>query len=77
MENSWENEDRVNAVMVAVGNLPHDQSPIGIGFKLRHDPTSCRRCKANIAILELAAIIRMLENGESGFVELEATVNDT
>jgi hypothetical protein len=73
MEDTWENHNRFNAIFWAIGSMHHDQMPIGIGFKLRHDPTQCMRCKANIAALELQAIIRHYENDE----ELEGmTVDD-
>ena len=50
--------------MELIGMQHHDEIPIGMGFKLRHNPSSCRRCKANIALLEIAAILRMYENEE-------------
>jgi hypothetical protein len=62
MEDSWNNGDRFGAIAQAIGRLPHDQTPLGLGFKLTHNPTTCVRCKADIASLELSAIIRMLEN---------------
>lgn len=61
MESSWENSDRFGAIGAAIGRVPHDQVPIGLGFKLRHNPASCVHCKAQIAALELAAIIRLME----------------
>lgn len=61
MEDTWNNSDRFGAIGTAIARLPHDQSPIGLGFKLRHNPASCVHCKAQIAALELASIIRMLE----------------
>lgn len=62
MEDNWNNSDRHAAVAQAIARLPHDQTPIGLGFKLRHNPTTCVRCKAEIANLELAAIIKIQEN---------------
>lgn len=62
MEDTWNNSDRHGAIAQALGRLPHDQTPIGIGFKLRHNPSTCVRCKADIANLELAAIIKIQEN---------------
>jgi len=64
MEESWNNLDRIGAINQALYKLPHDQEPIGMGFKLRHNPTTCIRCRATIAILELGRIIYILENGE-------------
>lgn len=65
MEMEWNNLARIGAIHQALYRLPHDQEPIGIGFKLRHNPTNCIRCRANIATLELRRIIEILENGES------------
>lgn len=62
MEDSWDNSDRFHAISLAIGRVPHDQVPIGMGFKLRHNPTTCVPCKAQIAMLELMTIVRMLEN---------------
>jgi len=64
MESSWGNPERIGALMELIGMQHHDQIPIAMGFKLRHNPASCRRCKANIALLELAAILKMYENQE-------------
>lgn len=61
MESSWENSDRFAAISAAIAMVPHAQVPIGLGFKLRHNPASCIHCKAQIAALELAAIVRILE----------------
>ena len=65
MESEWENSDRFGAIAQAISRVPHDQVPIGLGFKLRHNPASCVHCKAQIASLELAAIIRLMENERS------------
>ncbi len=64
MEDEWNNVSRFGAINQALYRLPHDQEPIGIGFKLRHSPATCIRCRANIALLELGTILRILENGE-------------
>lgn len=64
MDAVWNNESRFNALTIALSRLSHDQTAIGLGFKLRHSPTSCARCRANIAVLELAAIMHQLENQE-------------
>lgn len=61
MEDSWENSDRFGAIGDAISRVPHTQVPIGLGFKLRHNPASCVHCKAQIAALELASIIRLME----------------
>lgn len=61
MEATWDNSDRFGAIGAAISRVPHDQVPIGLGFKLRHNPASCTHCKAQIAALELASIIRLLE----------------
>lgn len=62
MEDSWNNSDRFAAIAQAIARTPHDQTPIGIGFKLRHNPSTCVHCKATIASLELAAILKIQEN---------------
>jgi hypothetical protein len=72
MEQTWNNHNRFNAVFLAINQMHHDQTPIGIGFKLRHDPTQCVRCKANIAALELQAIINNYEIDE----EMEDVIVD-
>lgn len=69
MEDSWNNSDRFAAIAQAIGRVPHDQTPIGLGFKLRHNPATCVHCKAQIASLELAAIVRMLETERAERVE--------
>jgi len=63
MEDTWDNSTRFEAINNAIANLPHDQYPMGMGFRLAHNPTNCRRCKASIATLELASIIRYMEEG--------------
>lgn len=65
MDSEWTNESRYGAIIQALYRLPHDQEPTGIGFKLRHSPTTCTRCRANIAANEMRRIIEILENGES------------
>jgi len=62
MEESWNNVDRFNAINSALVMVPHQQDPIGLGFRLRHDPTKCVRCKALIAVLELGGIMRVMES---------------
>lgn len=64
MDSVWNNQTRLDAITIALSRLPHDQVAIGLGFKLRHNPTSCARCRGNISVLELGAIIRQLENQE-------------
>ena len=64
MESNWDNPQRIGVLFEVIGRLPHDQMPRGMGFSLSHNPTSCLRCKANIALLELSAVIRILENAD-------------
>ena len=61
MEDHWDNSDRFGAIAQAIARIPHEQIPTGLGFKLIHNPTSCVHCKARIASLELASIMRMME----------------
>jgi hypothetical protein len=61
MDQVWDNSSRFYAINEAIARLHHDESAIGLGFKLRHNPTSCFKCRATIASLELAAIVRELE----------------
>jgi hypothetical protein len=75
MENVWDNGSRFDAINGAIGRLPHDQIAVGIGFGLRHSPTSCVRCRAYIASLELATIIRTLELANDGERENGIEVN--
>ena len=70
MENEWNNSSRVGAIHSALNRLPHDMTATGMGFKLTHNPTTCIRCKAYIAILELDALlsgyeVRELQEKES------------
>ena len=53
METTWDNIDRFGAIAQAINRIPHDQMTVGMGFKLRHNPEYCVRCKAQIASLEL------------------------
>ncbi len=69
MEAIWDDLARVNAVNEALNRLPHDQIPIGLGFKLRHNPTYCTKCKAGIAVLELARTIDILKSGDPAIGE--------
>lgn len=57
-----ENEDRINGVLFALNRMPHDQTTVGIGFKLIHDPTKCARCIAFNCLMQLGAILRSLES---------------
>lgn len=61
MEAQWDNSDRFAAISQAIDRVPHSQVGIGLGFQLRHNPASCVHCKAQIAILELASIINIME----------------
>lgn len=56
-----QNEDRVNAVIIALERLPHDQSAIGIGFDLKHDARKCARCIAFTYLMQLSNILRRYE----------------
>lgn len=69
MDSEWNHESRYGAIIQALYRLPHDQEPIGIGFKLRHSPTTCTRCRANIAAAEMRRIIEILENNEPAIGE--------
>lgn len=62
MESEWNNKSRFDSINVAIDLLPHTQSPIGMGFRLRHDPTRCYACKARISLLELSGIIHSYES---------------
>lgn len=75
MEDVWDNSSRFNCINEAIGRLPHDQIPIGIGFRLRHDPTKCIRCKAFISALELGTIVRLLETATEMVDEEEVTID--
>lgn len=61
MDDVWDTDTRINAIHQVINRTPHDQTPVGIGFKLVHSPTVCIRCRANIAILELESLIDFLE----------------
>jgi hypothetical protein len=65
MDAIWDNSTRFYAINEALHRIPHDQTAIGLGFRLRHNPTTCMRCRATIASLELAAIIRELETRDA------------
>lgn len=54
----WGNPERVQAIQNALAATPHNQMAVGLGFKLAHSPTSCLRCRADIALLEISAILR-------------------
>lgn len=71
METSWDNPARFNAIFSVIDRLPHDQAPMGMGFKLIHNPATCIRCKAQIALLEMNAIINILSGKEE-----EGEIND-
>lgn len=58
-----DNNERVNAVIFALNRLGHDQTAVGLGFKLTHDPTKCARCQAYICILQLSSIVNAQEIG--------------
>lgn len=64
MDDVWDNSTRFAAINLALSSVPHDQIALGLGFRLTHNPSSCRRCRANIASLELASLVRMLESRE-------------
>jgi len=57
----WGNKERFDAIGTALDILPHAQRPVGLGFKLIHDPKICLRCRATIALLELTSIVHHLE----------------
>lgn len=59
---AWDNTARILTVNQALEGLPHDQTATGMGFRLMHDPTKCRRCRASISMLEISAIL--MEVGE-------------
>lgn len=73
MEREWDNRARFDSINFALSLLAHDQAPIGLGFRLRHDPTKCPRCKATIAVLELGGIINALE----GYAEMVDITNES
>lgn len=64
MDAEWGNPQRIGVLFEAIGRLHHDQMPRGLGFNLSHNPAACLRCRANIALLELSAVIKILENGD-------------
>lgn len=69
MDDVWDNRTRFASIHEALNRIPHDQTALGLGFKLTHNPQSCVRCRAYIATLELAAIFRQIENDEEQKVE--------
>lgn len=69
MDDVWDNRTRFASIHEALNRIPHDQTALGLGFKLSHNPQSCSRCRAYIATLELDAIIRQLESKELEAVE--------
>jgi hypothetical protein len=69
MDKEWGNPQRIGALFELIGRQHHDQMPVGMGFNLRHNPGSCIRCRANTALLELAAILRNYESQEEGVEE--------
>jgi len=56
--NEWGHSERVQAIQNALASMPHNQTPVGIGFKLTHSPTNCLRCRADIALLEISTILQ-------------------
>jgi hypothetical protein len=54
----WGMPERLAAIRIALDLLPHAQTPIGMGYKLSHQPTNCVRCRAEIALLELSTIVQ-------------------
>lgn len=54
----WEMPERIAAIRIALDLLPHAQTPIGMGYKLTHQPTNCVRCRAEIALLEISTIVQ-------------------
>lgn len=54
----WGNNERLSAISNALSTIPHNQTAIGLGFKLTHAPTNCIRCRAIIALLEISAIVQ-------------------
>lgn len=56
-----DNNERVNAIVFALNRLSHDQTAVGLGFKLTHDPTKCARCQAYICVLQLSSIVNTQE----------------
>lgn len=69
MDDVWNNQTRFGSIHEALNRIPHDQTALGLGFKLTHNPQSCVRCRAYIATLELHGIIRMLQEKDSLVVE--------
>jgi hypothetical protein len=62
MNEGWDNKARFDSINIALSMVPHDQTAIGLGFRLRHDPTKCPRCRATIALLELGGILQSFES---------------
>lgn len=60
----WGNTERIQAIQFALSALPHEQTAVGMGFKLTHDPARCTRCRANIATLEISSILSVLVDGQ-------------
>ena len=61
MDTTFDNGLRFSAIFEAINSIPHDQSSVGLGFQLRHNPGTCRKCRAQLAAFELQAFIQVLE----------------
>jgi hypothetical protein len=72
MDSVWDNSTRFFAINDAINRLHHDETAIGLGFRLRHNPANCHRCRATIAALELAAIVRELESKDLEEVQIDS-----
>lgn len=71
---NWGNPERIQAIQFALGMVPHNQTAIGLGFKLSHSPTNCLRCRAEISLLEIGGILGGRMRPE--FDELKEARND-
>lgn len=56
----WGNDERIKAIQYALSTIQHEQTAVGIGFKLHHDPARCVRCRAEIATLEISSILNVM-----------------
>ena len=59
----WNHTLRFASIHEAINRIPHDQTAMGMGFNLTHNPESCVRCRAFLATNELTAMFKRLEEG--------------
>lgn len=71
----WGNDQRLESIQQALQNVPHNQTSVGLGFKLNHNPTNCQRCRAEISLLELSTMIASVDWNEYEIREGEEVVS--